>query len=56
MPDTESNKADNDALLDWFKSKGGRVHPHLGLTSFSGMGRGGVALKDIKVPFFFVVQ
>lgn len=41
-----------DAFLLWFKSRGGTIHPALGLTTFPGMGRGAVALRDIKVRAF----
>ncbi|KIJ49632.1 hypothetical protein M422DRAFT_225528 [Sphaerobolus stellatus SS14] len=40
--------ADSNTFFAWFKSQGGNVHPAVGITSFPGMGRGAVALEDIK--------
>lgn len=39
----------NDAFLSWFRSRGGSVHSGVGITCFPTMGRGAVALEDIKV-------
>ncbi|KAF8517662.1 hypothetical protein JB92DRAFT_2905584 [Gautieria morchelliformis] len=38
----------NKAFLRWFEAKGGSVHADVGLTSFPSMGRGAIALQDIK--------
>ncbi|CEQ42354.1 SPOSA6832_04163 [Sporobolomyces salmonicolor] len=40
--------AEEKAFLDWFKGKGGTVHPAVGFKQFDGMGRGAVALLDIE--------
>ncbi|GAA5903312.1 hypothetical protein JCM5296_005660 [Sporobolomyces johnsonii] len=40
--------AEETAFLDWFKGKGGTVHPAVGFKQFDGMGRGAVALQDIE--------
>ncbi|GAA5996004.1 ribosomal lysine N-methyltransferase [Rhodotorula paludigena] len=43
-----ASSPDETAFLDWFKSKGGTVHPAVGLKHWEGMGRGAVALQDIE--------
>ncbi|GAA5952253.1 hypothetical protein JCM21900_000467 [Sporobolomyces salmonicolor] len=40
--------AEEKAFLEWFKGKGGTVHPAVGFKQFDGMGRGAVALLDIE--------
>ena len=42
----------NDPFFGWFKARGGKVHSGVGITSFPSMGRGAIALEDIKVSIY----
>ena len=39
----------DETFLAWFLSQGGSIDSAVGLSTFPGMGRGAVALQDIKV-------
>ncbi|KAF8581597.1 SET domain-containing protein [Ramaria rubella] len=46
--DSSGNSAELHAFLNWFKRGGGNVHSSVGITNFPLMGRGAVALQDLK--------